>query len=434
MREMKDSGVEWIGEIPKEWGIKPLKALFSFGKGLPITKENLKENGIPVISYGQIHAKWNSGTTLHDELKRYVDNKYLKTNPSSLVKKGDFILADTSEDREGCGNCAYIDKDETLFAGYHTIILKSLCNCDNKYFAYLFITDAWRSQIRMRVTGVKLFSISKRILANTSVIIPCNANEIVSYLDKKCTQIDKLIENQQKQIEKLKAYKQSIITETVTKGLNPNVPMKDSGVEWIGEIPEHWGISRIKNHFSLRNEKNYEADISKVNLISLYTELGVVQHSDIVETTGNRAVTAEGYKIVHKGDIVVNIILCWMGAIGKSNYNGVTSPAYDIYKPINKTNSDYYHYLFRTKRFNGECYRYGRGIMLMRWRTYSTEFSSINIPVPPLSEQQKIAEYLDKKCTQIDNLISIKQQKIEKLQQYKKSVIYEYVTGKREVI
>lgn len=210
--------------------------------------------------------------------------------------------------------------------------------------------------------------------------------------------------------------------------------MKDSGVEWIGEIPEHWGISRIKNHFSLRNEKNYEADISKVNLISLYTELGVVQHSDIVETTGNRAVTAEGYKIVHKGDIVVNIILCWMGAIGKSNYNGVTSPAYDIYKPINKTNSDYYHYLFRTKHFNGECYRYGRGIMLMRWRTYSTEFSSINIPVPPLSEQPKIAEYLDKKCTQIDNLISVKQQKIEKLQQYKKSVIYEYVTGKREVI
>lgn len=122
-----------------------------------------------------------------------------------------------------------------------------------------------------------------------------------------------------------------------------------------------------------------------------------------------------------------------MGAIGKSNYNGVTSPAYDIYKPLNNTNSDYYHYLFRTKRFNGECYRYGRGIMMMRWRTYSTEFSSIKVPVPSKKEQEQIVDFLNNKCEQIDNLISIKNKKIEKLTQYKKSLIYEYVTGKKEV-
>ena len=209
--------------------------------------------------------------------------------------------------------------------------------------------------------------------------------------------------------------------------------MKDSGVEWIGEIPEHWELTRIKNKFQLRNEKNYEPDLSKVNLISLYTDLGVVKHSDLEETTGNKAVTAEGYKKVYEGDIVVNIILCWMGAVGKSAFNGVTSPAYDIYKPLQNTHSDYYHYLFRTKRFNGECYRYGRGIMMMRWRTYSTEFSSIFIPEPPIEEQQAISDYLDSKCSQIDKLIALKQQKIEKLQQYKKSLIYEYVTGKKEV-
>ena len=106
---------------------------------------------------------------------------------------------------------------------------------------------------------------------------------------------------------------------------------------------------------------------------------------------------------------------------------------FDNYQPKSDTNSNYYHYLFRTKRFNGECYRYGRGIMMMRWRTYSTEFSSISIPVPPIEEQQQIADYLDKKCEQIDRLIAIKQQKIEKIQQYKKSIIYEYVTGKKEV-
>ena len=389
MREMRESGVEWIDEIPSSWKIVPLKSLFSFGKGLPITKENLEESGIPVISYGQIHAKWNSGITTHKELLRFVNESYLETNPQSLVRRGDLIMADTSEDREGCGNCAYIDTEDTLFAGYHTIILHSLSETDNKYLAYLFLTDPWRNQIRKAVSGVKLFSVSRRILGSVSVLVPDNPDQIVAFLDKKCAQVDTLIANVQAQIEKLKAYKQSLITEVVTKGLDPTVPMKDSGVEWIGEIPAHWGVTRIKNMFELRNERNDEADLTKVNLISLYTDLGVVQHSDLTATTGNRAVTAEGYKIVRKNDIVVNIILCWMGAVGMSQYDGVTSPAYDIYRPLKDTNSEYYHYLFRTNRFNGECYRYGRGIMMMRWRTYSTEFRAINIPCPPAEEQKK---------------------------------------------
>ena len=133
--------------------------------------------------------------------------------------------------------------------------------------------------------------------------------------------------------------------------------MKESGIEWIGKVPMHWKICRVKNVFSLRNERNFK-ELSEVNLISLYTDKGVVQHSDLIETTGNRAVNADGYKIVKKDDIVVNIILCWMGAIGKSEYDGVTSPAYDVYKPNKSVCVQYYHYLFRTKNFNAECYRY----------------------------------------------------------------------------
>lgn len=203
--------------------------------------------------------------------------------------------------------------------------------------------------------------------------------------------------------------------------------MKDSGVEWLGKIPNHWMIRRIKNLFELRNEKNYEA-LEDVNLISLYTDKGVVQHSDLTETTGNKAVTAEGYKIVKEDDIVVNIILCWMGAVGRSAYNGVTSPAYDVYKPLHDTNSKYYHYLFRTSQFNGECYRYGRGIMLMRWRTYSTEFRAISVPLPPEDEQERIVEFLDKKLDDVDRLIGNVQTQIEKLKAYKQSLITEIVT------
>lgn len=214
---MKDSGAEWIEKIPESWNVVPLKTLFDFGKGLPITKENLVEEGIPVISYGQIHAKWNSGVTIHEELKRFVNKEYLETNPSCLVKKGDFIIADTSEDREGCGNAAYVDTDDTIFAGYHTVILISKKpNVDNKYLAYLFLTDAWRSQLRKRVSGIKVFSVSRKFLSETSVLIPDNASKMVELLDEKCSHIDKLISIKQQKIERLNQYKKSIIYEYVT--------------------------------------------------------------------------------------------------------------------------------------------------------------------------------------------------------------------------
>lgn len=216
--EKKRSGIEWIDSIPSNWETRRLKALFSFGKGLPITKSDLVEEGIPVISYGQIHAKFNPGTMIVDGLIRYVPESYLKSNPESLVHKGDLLVADTSEDKDGCGNAVYVDKDTPLFAGYHTIILKSLEPSDNKYLSYLFKTDEWRSQIRMRVSGVKLFSISKKILGMVSVILPPadEQKNIVEKLDKKCRKIDAIIAEKESLISDLELYKKSLIYDAVT--------------------------------------------------------------------------------------------------------------------------------------------------------------------------------------------------------------------------
>jgi type I restriction enzyme S subunit len=202
----------------------------------------------------------------------------------------------------------------------------------------------------------------------------------------------------------------------------------------LEDIPGEWDFTQIRYLFALRDERN-DKPLKDVNLISLYTDKGVVQHADLEKTTGNKASTADGYKLVYENDIVVNIILCWMGAVGRSAYNGVTSPAYDVYRPIDPTKvlSRYYHYLFRTPRFNGKCYEEGRGIMMMRWRTYSSEFRAIKVPVPPFEEQQAIADYLDEKCSAIDAMIAEKEVLIADLEAYKKSLIYEVVTGKREV-
>lgn len=192
--------------------------------------------------------------------------------------------------------------------------------------------------------------------------------------------------------------------------------------QWYGPIPSEWKNQRIKALFTLHDERNYRP-LNEVNLISLYSKVGVMQHSDIEHTTGNKARNADGYKIVSRNDIIVNILLCWMGAIGRSEYDGITSPAYDIYTPKKGVNSRYYHYLFRTPGFSGECYKVGKGIMSMRWRTYSPQFRNIIVPVPPRSEQDQIVRFLDWKVSKINQLIAKKKSQIQVLKECEKLII-----------
>lgn len=205
--------------------------------------------------------------------------------------------------------------------------------------------------------------------------------------------------------------------------------MRDSGIPWIGEVPEKWKVMKIGHCFRLKNEKNFLPE-NKVQLLSLYTGIGVFPtNSEKAKTSGNHAQTVNGYKIVHKNDIVVNIILAWMGSIGVSDYDGVVSPAYDVYTPdLSKVIPRYAHYVFRTDGIAGECLKYGRGIMMMRWRTYSPEFKQIKIPFPSLKEQHRIADFLDSKCSEIDALIENLRARVESAKEYKKAVITEAVT------
>lgn len=216
--DMKDSDIEWIREIPKDWHAIPLKRLFRFGKGLGITKADLQERGIPVISYGQVHSKTNSGTMITSDLIRYVSPDKCSNADFARTKTGDFIVADTSEDLDGCGNAVYIDSDCGVYAGYHTIILHSESQSDNRYYGYLFKTDAYRSQIRSKASGVKVLSITQSLLRDVSVIAPPKAvqKSIADYLDSKCSQIDFIVEKIRQEIDKLQEYKKSLIYECVT--------------------------------------------------------------------------------------------------------------------------------------------------------------------------------------------------------------------------
>lgn len=215
--KMKDSGVDWIGKIPENWEYLPLKRYGEMNKGITFTKSDLVDIGNPVISYGQIHSKLNNGIHVSSNLIRYIPDKFIINENKAKVHFGDFIFADTSEDLEGCGNCIYIDSDISLYAGYHSIILRTNGK-DSKYFAYLFKTDIWRNQIRSMVSGVKVYSITQSILSFCSIIVPPlpEQESIVSYLDSKTSAIDSQISIAHKRIDLLKELKTSLITNVVT--------------------------------------------------------------------------------------------------------------------------------------------------------------------------------------------------------------------------
>ena len=216
--EMKDSGMDWIEKIPSTWKRIPLRYICKFGKGLQITKADLVEEGLPVVSYGQVHAKYNTRTHLSQELIRFVPYSYAKDNENCLVHPREFIVADTSEDFNGCGNMVYNDSSKNIYAGYHTVILRDINFENPKYLAYLFASELWRYQVRKRVNGIKVYSITKGILSQVDVIKPSveEQDNIVKYLDGQTYTIDKNIELIGKRISILQERKQIIINDVVT--------------------------------------------------------------------------------------------------------------------------------------------------------------------------------------------------------------------------
>lgn len=421
-RKMKDSGIGWVGPVPNDWNVIRGKYLFENDKDIVGSRVEDFER-LALTMQGVIKRSKEDNEGLQPD--KFDAYQILRTN--ELVFKL-IDLQNVSTSRVGLSPYTGI-----VSPAY--IILKAKNEIDPRFAEYYYLM-MWMRAIfnQLGDAGVRS-SLNASELLELSLPLPplLEQYRIADFLDKKCSQIDEISKKLQEEIKTLEEYKKSVITEAVTKGLDPNVEMKDSGIEWIGEIPATWSVSKLGNVLRLRNERNSKP-LEEVNLISLYTDKGVVQHSELEKTSGNKAQKAEGYKIVHKNDIVVNIILAWMGAMGISNYNGVTSPAYDVFKiDFNKIVPRYCHYVLRTPALAAECYKYGRGIMMMRWRTYSDEFKRIKMPLPSLDEQQHIADYLDKKCADIDWIVSQKKEQINYLDNYKKSLIYEYVTGKKEV-
>ena len=426
MREMKDSGIKWIGVIPSAWRtarVKNVAETMQSG-GTPDSSNDTFyvdiEGGIPWVAIADM-----STTPYVKDTNKHISEEGRKSKNLIVFEPGTILYAMYAS----VGKVSELAVPATINQALLAIVLNS--SIDGSFFKYAL--NAWEPYIISESNGTTQFNLNANKVANLCFPMPNRLEQesIVRYLDTKCAQVDTLIANVQAQIEKLKAYKQSLITEVVTKGLAPTVPMKDSGVEWIGEIPAHWEIKRGKVLFGESDARSADGS-EELLTVSQYT--GITPRSQ-KNVNMFEALTLEGYKICDVGDIAANTMWLWAGAIGVSAYSGVISPSYNVYcQKAENFVPGYLDCLLRAPMLVQEYASRSTGIRASRLRLYPKDFLDIMFPVPPFGEQQEIMRVLSDKFAAVDKLIAIKESKIEKLEQYKKSLIYEYVTGKREVM
>lgn len=428
-REFKDSGIEWIGQIPKEWEVNKIKYVSnSINKGNGITKEEVFADGdTPCVRYGEIYSKYNISFDHCFSATR----KEIQKSPR-YFNKGDILLAGTGELVDEIGkNIVYLGED-TCLAGGDIIVLSH--NQSPSFLNYALNCHSSQAQKSRNKAKLKVVHISATEIGDIIIALPSIPiqQKIADYLDKVCGEVEEMVAIQETMIEELKAYKQSVITEAVTKGLNPNVPMRDSGIDWIGEIPEHWEQHQFRRIFEI---KKIIAGTLGYDVLSV-TQNGI-KVKDLTKNEGQIAQDYSKYQLVDVDDYVMNHMDLLTGYVDCSRQNGVTSPDYRVFRAIDKSKISlaYYLKIFQTCYKEKIFYHLGQGVSGMgRWRLPAEQLKLFVLPMPPLSEQQQIASYLDTKCSEIDSLIALKQAKIEELKEYKKSVIYEYVTGKKEVV
>ena len=386
-------------------------------------------DGIP--SLGGEHLNTDGGF-IFQKIK-YIPEDFFEVLNKGHIYPNDIIVV---KDGATTGKTSFVDNNfphkRAVVNGHLFIVRVDPKVAFPKYVFYYLFSSEGQKQILSDFRGATIGGISRNFPQKVNVPIPLmpEQTQIANFLDRKTEQIDELVHIKERQIELLQEQRTALINQTVTKGLDPNMEMKPSGMESIGDIPAHWEVINTKYLFRLVTEPAPENN--DYELLSIYTNIGVRPRKEL-EARGNRATTTDGYWLVKKGDFIVNKLLAWMGAIGLSNYEGVTSPAYDILRKSRPLNERFYEYLFRCGLYFTEFKKRSRGIMEVRLRLYFDQFSQIPLVFPPVHEQDKITNFLDDKTEQIDELITAEQRKIELLKEYRQSLISEAVTGKIDV-
>lgn len=414
----KESGVQWLGEIPGHWG------LFQFRKFFKIKKEIAGREGIDVLAITQQGIKIKDITRNEGQLAANYSG-YQIVNPSDFAMNHMDLLT------------GYIDISK--FYGVTSPDYRVFTNvseeADGKYYLYIFQLCyklkiffglgqgvANKGRWRLPATQLNRFCLPLPPLSEQRAI--------VTYLDDKCGKIDKLVEGKQKQIELLAEMKQRIIADAVTRGLNPNVKMKATNIPWLKEIPEHWETTTLRKFLRMFSVKNH----GDKQLLSVTREQGVIVRNIESKEENHNFIPGDlsGYKYVQVGDFVINKMKSWQGSYGVSKYEGIVSPAYYTCK-LEDVDRTFFSMAIRSKIYVSFFGSYSKGIRVDQWDLSPVALKSIPFALPPLPEQRAIVTYLDDKCGKIDLLVEKLKAEIDAIREYKQRLISDVVTGQIKV-
>lgn len=416
-RKMKDSGIEWIGEIPEGWEVSQLKyaTRWKSEKGCPDE---------PVLSLYR-----DFGVVPKDSRDDNHNVTSLDTSNYKVVDIGDLVI---NKMKAWQGSMAVSDYRGIVSPAYHVCSITSN-KVNKRYLHHLLRNPAYLPEYVRLSTGMRIgqWDLGFDDFKNIPFLIPPldEQAKIADYLDNGCTYLDSILDKTHSSIEEYKKLKQAVITQAVTKGVRGKREMKDSGVEWIGTYPSNWKIIKIK---WLLHERKDRSVTGLEEPLSMSQKKGLIPTKDM-DSIPNMASSFIGAKLVYKGDLVFNKLKAHLGVFSVSKYNGLVSPDYAVYYSTGPANLNFLELLFKTPQYINEFKKKSSGVGAGLTRLYTGDLYSIYCALPPLVEQEEIADYLDIKCTEIDRLIAKKEQLVKELESYKKSLIYEVVTGKREV-
>jgi len=423
-REMKDSGIEWIGEVPEGWNLSKISNLYN----QRIEKVSDKDFQPLSVTMKGIVPQLDTAAKTNDG-----DNR-------KLVLNGDFAINSRSDRRGSCG-ISYLDGSVSLI----NIVLSPRNKMNSKYYNWLFHTSVFADEFYRWGHGIvdDLWTTRWSEMKNISIPVPTLSEQqrIATFLDKKCGEVDSMIALQEEMISELQAYKQSVITEAVTHGLNPNVKMKDSGIEWIGEIPENWEIVRLNKKIWLRARLGWRglkaeeyvddgyAFLSAFNIIDNKLDWSSLNFIDQFRYNESPEIklSVGDILLVKDGAGIGKCAIIDELPVGESTVNS----SLDVITPDKDINYVFLYYFILSSVFQNLVLLLKNGMGVPHLT--QENLKAVTMLLPLLPEQQTIATYLDAKCSDIDRLISLKQEKIESLKAYKQSIIYEYVTGKLSV-
>ncbi|MBO0472856.1 restriction endonuclease subunit S [Enterococcus ureasiticus] len=422
-REMKDSGVEWIGTVPKNWELTRLGKVAKIQTGnTPSEKERKVFSDIEGTDWIKTDNLLGTNGISKSKLKiindvlefaRLTNNKAVLVCCIGDIGKLGFTNKNVTYNQQ-INSVEFNEKMYWKFGMYFLYSQKE----QHEYFANGNVLKILNTENQKKI----LLTYPKNII---------DQKKVVEVLDEMTIKIDKIISDTKISVGELKKYKQALITETVTKGLNSNDVMKNSGIEWLGNIPKGWQISKIGRLFKI---KKTIANQLGFDILSV-TQKGL-KVKDVTQNQGQMAANYEKYQIVEKNDFVMNHMDLLTGWVDSSDQEGVTSPDYRVFRSKDTTIvlNDYYRYIFQICYMNKIFYSLGQGVSnLGRWRLQTDKFLNFYLPVPPIEEQIEITNFLNSKIVDINLMIEEKDKLLNELEQYKKSLIYEYVTGKKEV-